>query len=363
MAIGLSGMKVRPWVAEVISDAAALALMLGGTVYTFSMILAVFLVGLGIGSTIGARWARISSDPRAALGICQLLVAGAVAWAAWQLGRSLPYWPIVPMLSENSWFNFQLDLLRCLWTVLPAACLWGASFPLALAAVAAPGHDPGRLVGRVYAANTVGAIGGAMAFSVVLIGWIGTQQSQRILILLTALAALLALVPTVWLRGEPRSEIIPRHAAPWLARVLACGGVLALALWLASGVPAVPGELICYGRNLPSDKGKGIILYQGEGLNASVAVTMLLDGTRHFHISGKVEASAEPQDMRVQKMLRRHIPALVAPQTAQRAGRRLRCGCHRRVIRRAPRDRAYRDLRYRAARASRHRHVLRRRKL
>jgi spermidine synthase len=312
-AIGLSGLCALG--AEVIWTR-QLSLILGGTVYTFSMILAVFLVGLGIGSSFAARWGRISSNPRVALGVCQLLLAGAVAWTAWQLGRSLPYWPILPALSDNPWFNFQLDLVRCLWAILPAACLWGASFPLALAAAAShrqdTWQDPGRLVGRVYAANTVGAIIGAVAFSVVFIGWVGTQHSQRLLILLTALSALLTLLPARWRREWSPTAVAPRHAVPRLGNVLGVAGILGLAVWLASTVPAVPGELICYGRNLPSDKGKGIILYQGEGLNASVAVTMLLDGTRHFHVSGKVEASAEPQDMRVQKMLG-HIPALLHP--------------------------------------------------
>src|SRR6185369_749134 len=96
------------------------------------------------------------------------------------------------------------------------------------------------------------------------------------------------------------------------------GGVFAvvcgagLAIWLARGIPEIPGELIAYGRNLPTETGKGAILYQGEGMNSSVAVTMLLDGTRNFHVSGKVEASSEPQDMRLQKMLG-HIPALLHP--------------------------------------------------
>ena len=43
------------------------------------------------------------------------------------------------MISTDPWFNFQLDFVRCLWVVLPGSILWGASFPLALAAVAAPG--------------------------------------------------------------------------------------------------------------------------------------------------------------------------------------------------------------------------------
>jgi spermidine synthase len=44
-------------------------------------------------------------------------------------------------------------------------------------------------------------------------------------------------------------------------------------------------------------------------MNASVAVTEFSSGGRNFHISGRVEASSEPQDMRLQRMLG-HIPAL-----------------------------------------------------
>ena len=54
--------------------------------------------------------------------------------------------------------------------------LWGASFPLALAAVAARGQDPGRLVGGVYAANTVGAIIGALAFAMILVPHLGLKH-------------------------------------------------------------------------------------------------------------------------------------------------------------------------------------------
>ena len=53
------------------------------------------------------------------------------------LTASLPYWPINPAISSTDpWFNFQLDMVRVLWVVLPGSILWGASFPLALAAVA-----------------------------------------------------------------------------------------------------------------------------------------------------------------------------------------------------------------------------------
>ncbi len=137
-----------------------LGLLLGATVYTFSIILAVFLVGIGIGSAAASALLRGSVRPRVAIGICQLLLAGAVAWTAYMLSDGVPFWPVNPLLSTSPAFTFQIDLARTLWTVLPATLLWGASFPLALAAVAAHGEDQGRLVGGVYAANTGGAMSG-----------------------------------------------------------------------------------------------------------------------------------------------------------------------------------------------------------
>ena len=142
--------------------ARVLSLLFGGTVYTFSMILAVFLVGLGIGSTVGAELARRVASPRLVLGWCQLLLCGAIAWAGYTTGSSMPYWPINPAIATDISYTIQLDLMRAVWVILPGALLWGASFPLALAAVADRQHDPARLVGGVYAANTVGAIFGAI---------------------------------------------------------------------------------------------------------------------------------------------------------------------------------------------------------
>ena len=48
----------------------------------------------------------------------------------------------------------------------------------------------------------------------------------------------------------------------------------------------------------------------GEGINSSVAVTEDFNGWRNFHVSGKVEASTEPQDMRLQRLLG-HLTALM----------------------------------------------------
>jgi spermidine synthase len=98
-----------------------LSLTLGASTYTFSIILAVFLIGLGMGSSAGSAVARWSADPRRDLGISQMLAAAGVAWSAYMLSASLPYWPIDPTLTRGPWLDFQLDVFRSALAVLPAA--------------------------------------------------------------------------------------------------------------------------------------------------------------------------------------------------------------------------------------------------
>ena len=150
-----------------------LSLLLGGTVYAFAIILAVFLFGLGIGSAAGSLVARRITRPALALAWCQFLLTGAIAWTAYMLAESLPYWPINVWLSPSVWINYQLDLARCLWALHAQPSCGARVFPLAIAAAAAAaaarGRDPARLVGGVYAANTIGGIIGGLAFSLVFI--------------------------------------------------------------------------------------------------------------------------------------------------------------------------------------------------
>ena len=272
-----------------------MGLLLGATVYTFSIILAVFLVGIGIGSAAGSALSR-TLKPRAAIGICQLLLAGAVAWTAYMISQSVPWWPVNPLLNQNPWFTFQVDMVRSLWAILPATLLWGASFPLALAA-ASRGDEPGELVGGIYAANTGGAILGALTFSMILVPAIGTANCERVLIALAALSSLVVLVPYLW---SSRAKV------GWVALL---ASVVAI-VYLISGVTPVPPLLIAYGRRIMTSQTSSKILYTGEGINSSIAISQWSDGAIQFHVSGKVEASTEPYDMRLQRMLG-HLPALV----------------------------------------------------
>jgi len=290
--IGISGMTA---LGAQVAWTRLLSLSMGGTVYTFSLILAAFLVGLGIGSSVASLLSRSLQNPRRAFGITQFLTMGALAWAAYALVGSLPYWPVNPGLTISPWYTLQLDFARALWVVLPGAVLWGASFPLALASMVSGEKDPGRLVGQVYAANTLGAIVGAMLVALVLAGTVGTQVTQKLLIGSAGVGAILLLGP--WVRGLSRPT--------FTAGTFGWSAVTLVMVFLLGGtVLPVPGLLAAYGRYSATWFGsEGEIVYVGEGTHATLSVTRQWSGSLNYHNAGKIQASSEPQDMRLQRML------------------------------------------------------------
>ncbi len=284
-AIALSGLCALG--AEVVWTR-TLSLMLGPTVYTFSIILGVFLTGLGLGSSAGSVLSRKHGNPRMLLALCQMLQILTVAFAGYMLADFLPYWTGHVDTLASPWIGFLSDLGRSAIAILPSAFLWGASFPLALASVASPDRDAGRLVGEVYGANTVGAILGSIGFSLIFIPRLGTQHSEQLLIALSILAAI----------------VLQKVSAK-------TAGAAAVAVLVAWSVPAIPWKLIAFGRRLATTTGSWTPLYVAEGMNSSIAYSKYEGVTTYFHVSGKTEASAEPQDMRLQRLLG-HLPALLA---------------------------------------------------
>jgi len=297
LTIGISGMTALS--AEVLWTR-HLSLMVGATVYGFALILSVFLLGLGIGSSGASAIARRLASPRRALGFCQLALCAAMLWAAYTMTQTLPYWPIDVKIESSPWIRMEMDMVRVLWAMLPAAILWGASFPLALAAAATKGQDPGKLVGGLYAANTVGAIVGSLGTGLVFVAWIGSQTTQQFLIVLSAAAGLLML-ESLGAATKPKLSL----ASVAVATVAFVG-----ALVLAFAVPRIPGEVVAYGRFLPVRGIGANVIYMGEGLTASVAVTEDNGGILNYHNAGKVQASSYPEDMRLQRMLG-HLTTLV----------------------------------------------------
>jgi spermidine synthase len=126
---------------------------------------------------------------------------------------------------------------------------------------------------------------------------------------LSAVSALCALAPLAR-SSQSRSWwsqfVWSKKAALWLSASAIVTAVLVLS------VPAVPPGVIAYGRSFLTLSPSSRILYVGEGMNSSIAISTW-DSTLQFHVSGKVEASTGTFDMRLQRMLG-HLPALIHPQ-------------------------------------------------
>ncbi|HUP80983.1 MAG TPA: fused MFS/spermidine synthase, partial [Pirellula sp.] len=170
-------------------------------------------------------------------------------------------------------------------------------FPLALAR-ATRGQDSAKLVASVYAANTLGAIIGALLFTWIAVPRFGIQRAQQMLVGAPLVAAVLLLVGC----GQSVKDFFQRQVA-------ICFGVLA-GIFVIAYMPSPPLGLAAYGRYLVTCYDEPDYLYCADGLSASIAVSELKNGARNFHVSGKVVASSEPLDMRLQRMLG-HLPALI----------------------------------------------------
>ncbi|HYR84050.1 MAG TPA: fused MFS/spermidine synthase [Terriglobia bacterium] len=292
-AIALSGLCTL-WAGAVWTR--LLSLILGGSVYAFSIILAVFLFCLAIGSGIGAALSRSRGQLRRYFGFSQIGLIAAIAWAAYVMTQSLPRWPIDPTLSAPPSFAFHLDLSRCMWAILPATFLWGAGFPLALGVIASDRQDLGGSAGRVNGAHMIGSFAGTLALTLVWTNSFTTQHAQQVMIAVSGLAALLAL----------------RHIAARLAAVL-------LVVVFLFSVSAVPPDVLAYGRFLSrnltiknpvtNEPFTPNILHASDGINAAVAVSALPSGYRNLHVGGRIESSNQPDDLRLQRMAG-HLAAL-----------------------------------------------------
>lgn len=278
-----------------------LTLLFGATVYAFSIILAVFLAGLGIGSALATRLLRRGGDPLRGLLFSQLGLIASLFGAAWLLARVLPY--SAPSTLTPTSALHVLDSLRALDVILPSACLWGMSFPFGLAAVGGSDADAGRASGRLYAMNTLGAILGAIVTSYLTIPRLGTHASAQLLVLGAAIAAAVLVFAREPLRAAARAKL---ERGLQVALAIACGWVA------ASALPRVGVEFLAHGRHVWSIDSRDVYPYVSEGAAATVAVHIAPDGYRHFHVSGRVEASSNPDDMRLQRLLG-HLSVLAHP--------------------------------------------------
>ena len=271
----------------------ALTLVIGMSTYSFTIMLTTFLVGLGVGSLLYARWWGTREVGVAGFGLLQLFIALA-ALATIPLFERLPF--LFLRLRHGFGDSFQQFLsiqvaLSFLVMIVPTLLL-GATFPVAARIYTQSLYRIGSSIGTAYASNTLGAIVGAFLGGFVLIPTIGVQNSIGLAVTITAAIGVLL----VALDGRVRTE--RRVAVAGAMFLIAVVAVLSFRTWdkklMTSGVAIYVSSYA----SLPSDSlrresmEKDELLYYKEGLTATISVHREAGSPYLYEkTNGKVDAS------------------------------------------------------------------------
>ena len=273
--------------------------LLGGTVFSFGIILAVALLGIGVGSVFHGVLQSRGRHPATLFGFAAVCLAEALAIALpFALGDRVALLALFLRPLGNLggfWGHIACWALLASIVILPAAIASGVQFPMLIALLGRGRADVGRQTGRVYAANTVGAITGSLAGGFGMLPLLTAPGSWQFV---AALLGLLAMVSYFIARRHSDENHGVTRALPWL---LTCAVVVALLL--ARGPTAVwRHSAIAVGRVNPAslpdatalrDFEQGVrrsIERDDEGVESSVALERATGYA--FILNGKTDGHA-----------------------------------------------------------------------
>jgi spermidine synthase len=305
-ALGLSGFAA---VSFEIVWARLLAMVMGSSVYAFGTVVVVVLIGLGAGSAIYGARKRTTEGHRKAFAAIEGFIALTAAASLFTLPR-IPGWFLTsfPLFREQFDLQITAHFIAAAIVAFIPSLLFGATFP---AVVGCLGEEtaarPGRVIGTVYAANTIGTVAGAFLAGFALIPGIGVRATVNI----GVLAAMLAAVLIWWTCYGPKTHRLPA-LGPAVAALVA---ILVVPGWprevFAAGIGFFAPRYGS-GETLEEIAGRMRLLYYRDGVTATISVDET--GSDLFYRSnGKTDASTQPGDTANQLLLG-HLPMLLHPE-------------------------------------------------
>jgi len=288
----------------------ALTMSFGSSVYSFATILAIFLLGIALGSLIARPWVDRIQAPITLYGIGVALL-GLTALASSAMLDKLP--EVVSGVLMNRgvsadsllYAGFKTSFLAMF---IPTLIL-GALFPMVVRALSATGQPSGRAVGDTYFLNTIGSATGAFLAGFILLPFIGLSRTMAWLVAVNLLTA-------AWILALSGRRTL-------LRRLLPAGGLAAVAVLIILAPPTLdPSRMTLGGYYLPltefdfdipmepiPDYPVDEIVFYEEGMNTTVSVHRQPSGLA-LRLNGKTDASF--QDMPTQILLGQ-IPMLFSP--------------------------------------------------
>jgi spermidine synthase len=265
--------------------------LLGGTVFTFGLILAEVLLGIGLGAVFNGS--REEARPSTTVALAWTCLTGALCMALpYAFGDRIAV--LAALLHPLGAWSFVLEI--SVWAfitaivVLPAAFVSGLQFPLLIGLLGRGNERVGRDVGLAYAANTLGGMGGALAGGFGLIPALTAPGCWRLAVVL--LIAIAAGAISFDARRRPITAVAP-----------ICVGVFGFALLRADGPTAAwrhspigVGRVDFAALRSPNDVRmwenfwRRTVAWQADGRESSVALTR--DNSVSFVVNGKGDGNA-----------------------------------------------------------------------
>jgi len=296
-----------------------LTMIIGSSTYAFSIVVALFLIGLAIGAWLVARKDR-SPALRIAILKVEVLTVISLVLSLYVLNKTPAVLVTLGLkLQISSWLGLLLLQIFCATLlILVPAVLMGMVMPLVLVWAAREQSKSVARVGRSYAINTLGAIAGAFITGFLLIPKTSTRFT-----LLFAATCCLVVACIAYRPAEPARD-------PGLKRALAIGLIPIFAILLFLVAPPMNladlsigaydslVRVLAQSREAPADQTDPeqrqevheLLMYR-EGPTATVSVRRD-QNTLSMAINGRTNASDSMFDMPTQVTLGK-LPVLLAP--------------------------------------------------
>lgn len=267
-----------------------LAPLLGGSSYTFGLILAIALAGIGLGGLIYSRTKRPATISLFALTAALEALTLAVPFA---LGDRLAV--LALLLRPLAQATFGTAILA--WTivasivVLPAAIVSGYQFPVIIGLYGRGSKRIGRHVGSAYLANTLGSIVGSLSGGFGLLPLLSSVRCWQLVTLILVVTAAVAAALDVRLRRRiPLPGLASIVTAVPAALLLLSAGPTAA--WRHSGIGGGRADLAEVTQQRIDHfltNARYEIAWEAEGRESSVAVSRVTGFT--FLVNGKADGS------------------------------------------------------------------------
>jgi spermidine synthase len=292
------------------------ALVIGSSVYAFNVMLLAVLLGIATGTAAYGRVRDRIGRPTRDVGALFAAAGLGVLAGQWTIGKlPIAYLAALSVLPVSFAAHQAAGLALCLVTMLPVTLALGLTFPLLLHLAGPDALGAQEASGRLYAWNTAGAIGGALAADLLLVKHLGIQPPYLVFAGLLLAGGAWALAVAAGWRPVAQAASAAATAAlaaalvpfwrPW-DPVLVTSGVHRYGLEWVHQVDS-PLHLASWLR-----KQRTLVFYR-EGTEAVVAVSTPTGSRRSFlSINGKTDAGSGVEDV-VQQRFLAHVPMLLHP--------------------------------------------------